>query len=326
MNLSTDLYNLSFASNPMMVHVAIGNDFGDSTIFRQCKVIVTINGREYPYDSECNNGDIVSFDVSSAFRAQMEITSDIEDITYPIISGTIRAELIALPKGSSEVVTIKSDDFGWGTDTTFYAIRGGVSIADRKKFGTQYKAVENYAQNLSTKPNKIETRNIGDTIYKSSIDLSNRAINQSTETLNTEGFSADGEIYVEQNPLRREFVFINSLGVLESCSAISREAVSMAVGRNNENIISAPSYIPNRRVYVDVNESKDIYEMSSGNLEREWIYWWTFEFLRSSNIWMKSDEGEFIPVEVEPKDDETTIYDRSSTALHGVEFTVRIGI
>ena len=65
--------------------------------------------------------------------------------------------------------------------------------------------------------------------------------------------------------------------------------------------------------------------MSSGHQTREWAEWWTLEFLKARQWWMRY-QGSFVPVTVEPAKKSTNIYDRAKQQMPSVEFTVTLAL
>ena len=65
--------------------------------------------------------------------------------------------------------------------------------------------------------------------------------------------------------------------------------------------------------------------MSSGHQTRDWLEWWTMEFLHAERVWMVY-KGGFVPVVVEPAKKSVGIYDRAKQQLESVEFTVTLAL
>lgn len=330
MTLTTEMFGIAFAGNPMMCQVEIGNnDFPESTIFRQCRVIVTIDGKDYPFTTECDNGDTVSFNVASAFYASLGyIPSDLSRVEHKTVVGTIRGQLEYLWPNTAqlEVSPNHQGDFAWSdgtkTNKNFYAIRGGLSEMERVLgCSSQQEAINKYAADLTTKPNTTEVRNMGDKIIHS--EYADYKVSTVQYILSETGLQTYNgrKYYVEDNPARKELMFINSLGVLESISVLARESLQYDGERESTATISTPSYVPNRRVYNSLSKGRGQWKFSSGYMEREWLKWFTTDFLKSESIWLKTEQGVFIPVMMNV-DDESVIYDKKAQTPQAINFTL----
>lgn len=143
---------------------------------------------------------------------------------------------------------------------------------------------------------------------------------------NVATFSVNGHTYVRD--AGRDFVdflFINSRGAMESCSATMKESLSINISSQVHAHVERPSFVPTRSLMAINSGGRRSWSMSSGYQTREWAEWWTMEFLRSSHHWMLID-GRYFPVTVEASKSDVPIYDRTKQELPHVDFTVKLAL
>lgn len=333
MTLSTELYDISFAGNPMIVVIKTGSsDFPDLSTFRQCVVTVQIGGTRYQYHAECDNSDTLRFDVSSAFSAELQRTaispsSRGELPGSGMVKGSIFAQLQYFIDGQLTDHPTAYGYFGWGESEEFYAIRGGLSESARLlHHHSPYEAVMAYSSFMSTKPSENEVMNLGDLYLVS--EIHDHSI-QTTETvLSSEGaFNiGDRSIWVEDNPLRREFLFENSLGVIEGVSCMVCESLSYSSESSEYSLVTSPSFVPVSSIQSEKSSSRAVWKMSSGHVSRSWALWWVNDFLQSPRHWLRLSDHSYLPVSITPDKDDISIYDRSKQSIISIDFTVTSGI
>ena len=143
---------------------------------------------------------------------------------------------------------------------------------------------------------------------------------------NVATFSVNGHTYVRD--AGRDFVdflFINSRGAMESCSATMKESLSINISSQVHAHVERPSFVPTRSLMAINSGGRRSWSMSSGYQTREWAEWWTMEFLRSSHHWMLID-GRYFPVTVEASKSDVPIYDRTKQELPHIDFTVKLAL
>jgi hypothetical protein len=108
------------------------------------------------------------------------------------------------------------------------------------------------------------------------------------------------------------------------------EALGISVDTNHYARVERPTFRPSRSLMAISAGGRKSWNMSSGHQTREWAEWWTMEFLKSRQWWMRYPVGEatgtFVPVIVEPGKKEIDIYDRSKQQMPSVEFTVTLAL
>lgn len=149
----------------------------------------------------------------------------------------------------------------------------------------------------------------------------------------------DREIYLaNETKDMTQFMFLNSLGVVEDITARSKDSLAYNVESEEKALVNAPALVPKRNLTAIKTGGRAEWEMSSGWCNREWADWWVTEFLMAKKYWMKlgtqhiysggawMEKEQWIPVTIEPADDTTIIYDKTEPRLCRVDFTVRMGI
>ena len=142
------------------------------------------------------------------------------------------------------------------------------------------------------------------------------------------------QVYVDTNATNRvQFQFVNGLGVVESISAKSLEALETS-GTSEITAITAPaSFKGVNRMSANKSGRRPKYKMSTGAITQEWAEWWHNEFFDQSDkfrrtlaqsCWIKLD-GHWWPCAAILEDD-TTIYDRTQNGMVRIDFTVHLAI
>lgn len=123
---------------------------------------------------------------------------------------------------------------------------------------------------------------------------------------------------------RIQFQFVNKLGIVESISAETREALSYETTTETD-VVSVPgSFRPNRRILSRKGNKQQIYAMSSGIVNLDWADWWINEFLDCSQAWIKLN-GNWFPCEVQPEDS-ISVYDKANNSMCEILFQVKLSL
>ena len=126
---------------------------------------------------------------------------------------------------------------------------------------------------------------------------------------------------VVAHPSMRHFLFRNGLGLIESISAIMREAMEYSIESNQYIIPSSINFAGYTRVLSYTQTPKIELDMSSGYVNREWAEWWINEFVTTREAWML-EQGRYIPVAIIPEDS-NKLFDKSKPGMMGVQFKVQ---
>ena len=314
----------NFIENPIIVHVS-SSEFAfpaDST-FRQVVIKVDVHstwdGKDstYYFYADASAGTDLSVDISSALRGAMKgwepdastlnISYDTAfDCDYPY--ATFSATLSEKYMQDGIVYEIAG-----ATREGAYAYYGGLSGYELLTFDSH---AANFASGMffTRKPKSGEVHAVGD-ISTSSV-INTGVVRTHGEVITTADFEK-GEL--------QQFLFVNSLGVLETVSAFSRESLAYGIESETKNLASAPAYFakPNRTTHKTGGRGK--LAMSSGFVTRDWADWWTTEFLMAKKYWMLYD-GRWLPVTVTPADDESTVYNKAEQRIPHVDFDVEIAV
>lgn len=314
----------NFIENPIIVNVS-SSDFAfpaDST-FRQVVIKVDVHstwdGKDstYYFYADASAGTDLSVDISSALRGAMKgwepdaSTLNISydkafDCNYPY--ATFSATLSEKYMQDGIVYEIAG-----ATREGAYAYYGGLSGYELLTFDSH---AANFASGMffTRKPKSGELHAVGDISTSSVINAG--VVRTHGEVVTTADFEK-GELH--------QFLFVNSLGVLETVSAFSRESLAYGIESETKNLASSPAYFakPNRTTHKTGGRGK--FKMSSGSVNRDWADWWVTEFLKADKYWMLYD-NRWISVTITPVDDNIVVYDKSEQNLPHVPFDVEIAV
>lgn len=122
-------------------------------------------------------------------------------------------------------------------------------------------------------------------------------------------------------PDMRSFVFINGFGLLESVTAVTREAFSYDIQSEQYTVSKEIGFRPTTQVLSYSDSPMASIAMSSGYVSRQWAEWWINEFCVTKKAWLVDGEHP-LPVAIIPEET-VELYDRSKPSLVAVNFTVR---
>lgn len=336
----------NFIDNPIMVGVT-NLTFPAGATFRQAMVQVdvtpTYSGAvtsTYYFYADASATTLYStvwIDISTALRAAMNSWS--ADAATVIAAGTKYAYPYAT-FGTTVFEKYLLDgsvhQHEGASQSGAYAYYGGLSEYERftlsnhpadflvsagnNKYLSRKPRTQGEGEVLETGAVRAYSYYLDGTVYTSSYTLTDT--NEGKE-----GY--DGGGYFWQLPVsgeRRLFAFVNSLGVLETVMAQSRESLAYGIESEVKNLASTPAYKAKPNITTHKTGGRPKLEMSSGKVSRDWADWWATEFLMAKRYWMLTDTGVWLPVTVSPADDEVLIYDRSDSALPHVDFDVEVAV
>ena len=145
------------------------------------------------------------------------------------------------------------------------------------------------------------------------------------------GWTGHAPIVLRDSQDYVDFLFVNRRGAVETCSGLMKEAMDINVETKTYSRVDRPTFKPNRSLMAIGSGGRKSWSMSSGYVTHEWAEWWTLEFLKSRQWWMKyKGPGQatafYVPVIVEPAKKSINIYDRSKQAMPHVDFTVTLAL
>lgn len=315
--------------SPIIVAVTADSP-GSRATFHRLKLVVkaalqtNLDYEDYVLSWPASDGEVIEFDISSALR------SELKEHKYSALTAQAAMPYIKY--------TLQAYD-EWMIDGIIYDEQnvrdyGGYLFA----LGGAFTEVERYLSNnskivtkFSRKPESGEVCNLGD-IYLSSAPPSD-PISFATQLESgplVEVFNLQGKglktihnrkIFVEENPDRWLFQFINGLGVIETASCLSLESLQYEF-KNERNVLNSfRQFRPSTTRSMSRYTSGQVYEMSTGPVNREWADWWCNEFLCCPASWVRI-EGRWFPCTIEPEE-EVEIYDCTEESLISITFTMR---
>ena len=167
------------------------------------------------------------------------------------------------------------------------------------------------------------------------------------QTIATQGLQTIGGVPVyamakaEASRDRREFRFINSLGVLESISVYSLAEVVANLESVQYSRATEESFNNFARVFYKKHDGAEKLKMSSGALDRHWQQWFVHEFCVGKHVWMfvpdekanaannitttvsSESNGEWLPVHI-TTEESISLIKRDGSEILEVAFVVEI--
>ena len=312
----------NFIENPIIVHVpSSGFAFPAGSTFRQIVIKVDVHstwdGKDstYYFYADASAGTDLSVDISSALRGAMKgwspdagsvsVTTG-SSVIYPYARfGATLSEKYMLDGTVYEIAG--------ASRSMAYAYYGGLSGYELLTYSSH--AAGFYTSlDFSRKPLSGELHSVGD--VKTTSSYNGLTVKTTTSIVSSGAF---------EKGMMQQFLFVNSLGVLETVSALSRESLSYRIESETKNLASAPAYFARPDRTTHKTGGRGVFKMSSGVVSREWADWWTTEFLMARKYWMLYD-GRWLPVTVTPAGDETVVYDKAEQRLAHVDFDVEVAV
>ena len=317
---------------------------GSKATFHRVKLIVSAalstDGQyeDFELSAPVTDGETAIFDISDALRTvagKFTYSPITSEHTYPYLAYTLKAWDEYMIDG---ILHEKVAERSYGS--TMYALMGAFTDAERY-LSNGTKSVTSF----SRKPLRGEVCSQNESVVYSSAPSSDISIHSeisSGPTVNIMSLSdksgvvsvGERQVYVDTNATSRvQFQFVNGLGVVESISAESLEALETS-GTSEITAITAPaSFKGVNRMSANKSGRRPKYKLSTGAITQEWAEWWHNEFFDQSDkfrrtfaqsCWIKLD-GHWWPCAAILEDD-TTIYDRAQNGMVRIDFTVHLAI
>lgn len=240
--------------------------------------------------------------VSEWFNAVMGSLSEYERMTMPNQDTTqvIGSGRMLTRKPEGEIIAQGIDLYVPAVSTlsdsiSYYAVQG-----DNKKTLSKY---------------------TGGVFVPASLLISTGSLALGSLRIDTDIETGKEKTVVSAHPSMRHFLFKNSFGLIESISAIMREAMKYSIESNQYIIPSNINFSGYTRVLTYTQTPKVELDMSSGYVNREWAEWWINEFVTTREAWML-EQGRYIPVAIIPEDS-NKLFDKSKPGMISVQFKVR---
>jgi len=252
------------------------------------------------------------FDISSALQTvadKFEPTYQAQ--TYPRIKFRIEAWEEKMVNGQP-VSTAHTHYPGYDQqqppqDRYLFALMGAYNKADRRNLVNDFKKVIGFSRKPKTSPQVVC---VGETYaYTPAFDGTETTAatpdfagyglddlpcgpTSVIHTISTEGAQTIGGVPIYAMPKskasidRREFRFINSLGVLDSISVYSLAEVVAQIESTSFSKAIYESFVSFARAFVVKHDGAEKLKMSSGALDRHWQQWFLHEFCMAKHVWM----------------------------------------
>lgn len=311
-----------FIGCPITVPVVSATVAGSPT-FRRVRLKVTVNNTEtFEFSTPvAGNGETWLCDISSAIQAVAELyeyEADAETISYPTYSVKLNAYDDYMIDGQNYE----------GMDPHEYPISGYFYIGkltDRERLsgarpsrysrkpttGTEVIFIgTTYMMGVST------TEEVQGEIINNPPAVTRTAVTASTQLANTYVVPMPADGY--------ELRFINSLGVHESLCIRSLVAQEVPIETNEYVVAKQETLTSFSRSVSKKQNDQEVWEMSSGALDVEWLKYYLHEVLMAEIAWLKVG-GLWLSVEIIP-DETTPGVDRTKSDILEVKFKLKFGI
>lgn len=338
-----------FADAPVIIYVnGLEWPKEPESPFTVVGIDVTYNNRTVgSYREDTGGQSSMRFNISSALKgiwATEDFTGEVAAAQAALTADSAQEMLRDMREYSLEVKTEYLSD-GIFTPNSFgpfaggRCIMGGLTEWERSRIGSEENADVSYWNHCnlrngdaSTKPSTAPER-VGRDSITSWVDVNVAGTISIFYPKVAAGGTGDDDSTDSHAPLVLrdsqpyvDFLFVNRRGAVETCSAPMQEAMNIDVETKTYDCIDGVSFIPSRsQTTITQGGPRRSWPMSSGKQTREWVEWWTKEFLTARRVWMLY-KGIYVPVTVEPAKKSTNIYDRSKQQLASVEFTVTLGL
>ena len=304
------------------------------------------------------------FDISSALQTVADkFVPTYQAATYPRIKFRIEAWEEKMVNG--QPVSGTHTHFpGYDQqqqDMYLFALMGAYSKADRRHADT-FKKVVGFTRKPNTSPQIVcvgetfaytpaftgaETTPATSPFTGYSLDDLPCGPTSVIQTIATQGLQTIGGVPVyamakaKASRDRREFRFINSLGVLESISVYSLAEVVANLESVQYSRATEESFNNFARVFYKKHDGAEKLKMSSGALDRHWQQWFVHEFCVSKHVWMfvpdekanaanninttvsSESRGDWLPVHI-TTEESISLIKRDGSEILEVAFVVEI--
>lgn len=336
----------NFVDSPVIVKVKNETNVQGSSLHqtvvevRDVTSLTTGTSPLYSFSREIMPGGELILDISSALRSLLAshtwdptVVEVGHIITYPKCQFAVRAVDRYMRDGELVEEKDKEDWLPENAQAAYLsnAYLGGLSDMERlvynKKPDSFYTTF-----NFSHKPSSGARWGENDLLISSKFDTASQSVTSDVSVVTTDQVNIHDEHY--------HFLFVNSLGVFETVSAVMKESLSYTVQGETLTRQGETSYKPSANTVRIAQAPTAAYEMSSGQTTREWAAWWTTEFLLAKHHWIRltftgnadtMGSGQltktiWVPCIITPAEEETVIFDKAQQRLPHVDFNVKLAI
>ena len=320
----------------------------------------TVNKTVGKFRTDTGGSSEISLDISSALRAiwsDYEFSSEVEKAQAATDDGQAQTQERAMREYSLRIETEYIASDGAFTKTVYedadgntlipggQCLVGGLTEWERSIVDDKANADVSYLEHsnlrngdASTKPVSSPER-VGRNSITSWIDVMRGYTKSVFYPKTTAGGTSDttephAPLVLRDSQPYTDFLFVNSRGAVETCSALMNESMNIDVSTQEYSRVERPSFQPRRSLMTLAQSGpRRSWQMSSGFVTCEWAEWWTKEFLTARRVWMLytyTDRGvqkrKYVAVTVKPAKNSTNIYDRTKQTMPSVEFTVTLAL
>ena len=351
-----------FADSPVVIDIS-GLQWPASSPFNIVRLHVVYEGADVgTFHAETGGQSSISFDIQSALRAiwsgydfSQEVAAARSAVGSTVAQTAARAmrqyslriftEYMSEDDGGVFTVTQCEDAYGNELIPGGQCLLGGLTEWERSIIGDKANADVSHWEHTgvrygdaSTKPMTSPER-VGINSITSWVDVEEGQTKsiffpavfaggqgQDDDVIGRQrGWTGHAPLVLRDSMPYTDFLFVNSRGAVETCSARILETMAIDVETQQYTRVERPSFSPNRSVMAFSRGGRRSWSMSSGYQTRQWAEWWTMEFLRARQWWMLY-KGSYVPVIVEPAKKSIGIYDRSKQEMPSVEFTATLAL
>lgn len=337
-----------FSGSPVVIDIS-GLEWNDSSPFDIVKINVKNSSGNIVGDFHADTGgqSEISFDIQSALRAiwaDYDFADEIKAATAALTATSVDGQSVSRAyRGysiqlSTEYLDSTDNEFTTPESTSFpggQCMIGALTEWERYNIEKKEDADASHWEKSNTRNGDASTKPVSspERVGKSSIT--------SWVDVNAEGtvsvFYPSAAIAVDDQNAQhvpiilrdnfdyQDFLFVNRRGAVETCSAMTKEAMNIDVDIDTYNKVERPAFKPTRSLFTISSGGRRSWEMSSGFVDRKWAEWWTQEFLKGLRHWMLI-EGKYVPVIIEPAKKSVSIYDKTKQQMPHVDFTVTLAL
>lgn len=309
-----------------MVPVQAASPAGNVT-FHRVRLKVTVgdgggaiaqNDAEFEFSIPVSNGEVVWFDISSAFRAFADAYSPTPtSYVYPRLAANLTAcddymidGVSYEDKSISETVQVTGKYLGALTDR-----ERGAGITN------QWSEPARYSRKPTSSPEIVYA---GKTILRP-VTTGVNPPGVDAIAISVEGaYPAHNCYAISQPPHGHEIRFINSLGVHENIFVAGLPTRAVNITTDQYTIARQETLTKFSRAIAVKYGNRETWTFSSGPLDEAWVSWYIHEFLMASWVWIDINNM-WIPCHVLPEE-QVTLEDREKAQPLEVLFRLEMDI
>ena len=315
-----------FIGTPIMVPVQAASPAGNVT-FHRVRLKVTVgdgggaiaqNDAEFEFSTPVSNGEVVWFDISSAFRAFADAYSPTPTAyVYPHLAANLNACDDYMIDGvsyedmsPSATVQVTGKYLGALTDR-----ERGAGISN------QWSEPARYSRKPTSSPEIVYA---GKTILRP-VSTGTNPPGVDAIVVSTEGVDPAYDCYaISQPPHGHEIRFINSLGVHENIFVAGLPTRVVNITTDQYTIARQETITKFSRAIAVKYGDRETWTFSSGPLDEEWVSWYIHEFLMASWVWIDINDM-WIPCHVLPEE-QVTLVQHDKTDMLEVILALKLDI